>query len=681
MFVGAVATYDDTRVAWSLTAVLVRVALGMGMHRDGVRYGISPFETEMRRRVWWYIYIVDQRTAEGVGTGPLVAPDSFDTELPTNINDDDISPDSHEMPRAREGHSDCAPALVRLYMLQFVRQLAPKSAAADAPRAAAAKNVPLSSAALGEGPARRMVAYVHDRILSKVHPSQNRAYLMSDLIIQVTRCRLEMNATRSLLGANASPARPDQHERYFVLAYKVILYVDSAYTDPDLRHWQWLFRSFPQWSSIAVTLMEAPRLPWSSMMEMWWEGLHTLLRNMASFGPTGPLAAAGGGGGSGGGGGGGDGGAGAGSAAPDSWLDESKYNSIAWLPLRKLVARARRHRATELVRLRADPDAARMAEAQDEARARNMFGNTPGVLRRFEGLRGRWRVLMGISGGDGRQGVASERRETQQQQQGQSQQQQQQGQSQQQQQQGQPQQNQQQQQVHQHQIPQQQGLQQLPPHHHIPPQQHTQSLPPQHGQQHGVSGYQPQQPPLHQPMPPQQPGEIPPPPQSYSHSPDFPMPSAPYYALSYPSAAPAPILMSDAPFQQQHQQQQFGAGMAHVMPGVYMPGVPPSQHHMQPQQPPPPLQTATFEAWQTPSSAAAAGVIDAASLDDGVGVDLVDGQGAWVWTQPGFKVEAPPSGGGEAERVDLDMGDSGGGGDGGYAFDWEEWHRMSRSTR
>ena len=32
----------------------------MGLHRDGSKLGLKPYDTEMRRRCWWQIVVLDE---------------------------------------------------------------------------------------------------------------------------------------------------------------------------------------------------------------------------------------------------------------------------------------------------------------------------------------------------------------------------------------------------------------------------------------------------------------------------------------------------------------------------------------------------------------------------------------------------------------------------------------------
>lgn len=64
----------------------------MGLHRDGDYLGLPPFETEMRRRIWWRIILLDAMYALMSGLGHSLLPRSWDTKPPLNISDSDLYP-------------------------------------------------------------------------------------------------------------------------------------------------------------------------------------------------------------------------------------------------------------------------------------------------------------------------------------------------------------------------------------------------------------------------------------------------------------------------------------------------------------------------------------------------------------------------------------------------------------
>ena len=43
---------DDSRLVWALGGLAIHLAQALGIHRDGTHFGLPPFDTEMRRRLW-----------------------------------------------------------------------------------------------------------------------------------------------------------------------------------------------------------------------------------------------------------------------------------------------------------------------------------------------------------------------------------------------------------------------------------------------------------------------------------------------------------------------------------------------------------------------------------------------------------------------------------------------------
>lgn len=55
----------------------LRVAQMMGLHRDPAQFGITSFEAESRRRVWWHIVHMDGVVAMSSGLPPLVSDENY----------------------------------------------------------------------------------------------------------------------------------------------------------------------------------------------------------------------------------------------------------------------------------------------------------------------------------------------------------------------------------------------------------------------------------------------------------------------------------------------------------------------------------------------------------------------------------------------------------------------------
>jgi hypothetical protein len=111
---------DDSHVEpWILLGVIIRLALRMGYHRDPSHFPhISPFQGEMRRRIWALIVQFDILSSSQVGLPRMITRN--DTAEPSNLLDEDFHKDITAIPIPRP-HSFHTPVL---YMVLKNRLLA-----------------------------------------------------------------------------------------------------------------------------------------------------------------------------------------------------------------------------------------------------------------------------------------------------------------------------------------------------------------------------------------------------------------------------------------------------------------------------------------------------------------------------------------------------------------------------
>ncbi|KAI1264358.1 fungal-specific transcription factor domain-containing protein [Xylariaceae sp. FL1019] len=120
----------DRHSTWIFGGTVVRIAQKMGYHRDGELLGLTPFETEMRRRLWWHIIASDGKQAMMTGLSHAFAPSHWDTKLPLNLNDADLSPTSVEPLVAKEGPTDMVFVMLIYIFQKFVHSTYPHLEAA-----------------------------------------------------------------------------------------------------------------------------------------------------------------------------------------------------------------------------------------------------------------------------------------------------------------------------------------------------------------------------------------------------------------------------------------------------------------------------------------------------------------------------------------------------------------------
>ena len=99
-----------------------------GLHRERALANFSVFDAEMRRRVWWALMTLDTRAAELSGSGIAAFHSAHDTEIPRNLNDDDLSPSMRELPPDRIGPTEMIFVGLRLEVAKFFTTNLPRGA-------------------------------------------------------------------------------------------------------------------------------------------------------------------------------------------------------------------------------------------------------------------------------------------------------------------------------------------------------------------------------------------------------------------------------------------------------------------------------------------------------------------------------------------------------------------------
>jgi hypothetical protein len=101
----------------------IGIAIKMHLNRDGNKSDLSPFEAEMRRRLWWHILTLDVVTAQDKKTDPCILESSFNTMTPHNVNDSQLDPDMSRETTDRPENTEMTFALCNFTVTFYSRQL------------------------------------------------------------------------------------------------------------------------------------------------------------------------------------------------------------------------------------------------------------------------------------------------------------------------------------------------------------------------------------------------------------------------------------------------------------------------------------------------------------------------------------------------------------------------------
>lgn len=222
---------------WTLTAVAVRVAKAMGLHREGIPR--SPFMTEIRRRLFHQIRFLDAYCCLDRGSEGLITPGSFDTLHPKNVNDSEFDANSTFIPNHEKKLTDQSFALLayaateRTHLL-FIPE--DKSGATWQQRLEMAETFERE---------------VHDKYIGlcdKSKPYQRMMFHVASGMVSSMKLRAVRPVQKHV---SSKPPRVDS-PYVLELAMNTLTASEAILGDPETSQWRWMI--WVPWHGLAVTL-------------------------------------------------------------------------------------------------------------------------------------------------------------------------------------------------------------------------------------------------------------------------------------------------------------------------------------------------------------------------------------------------------------------------------------------
>ncbi|KAJ5396453.1 hypothetical protein N7509_004566 [Penicillium cosmopolitanum] len=315
-FLALLRRHDSPRFVWMMTGLAIRMAISLGLHRDGSKFAnLSPYDVEMRRRVWWSICMLDVRTSEDQGTEFTITEGSFDTKIPSNINNADIGPDIQEMAPEREGLTDMSFPRMSAQTVMIVREMMAKNAQSP--------SIEEQSRLLHE------IYQSTEEIYLKHATESSIAYWVSVTIARLVTAKMTLFVYLPHLFSSPSEQLTSEiRAKLLVCAIEIAEYNHALNSEQACRHWRWVYQTYTHWHAIVYILIEICRVPWSPVVERAWIALHSAWL-----------------------------------IPPQSHMNQ---NTQFCFPLKRLMSKAQTHRRSETVRLRGDPQAVASLEEEYE---------------------------------------------------------------------------------------------------------------------------------------------------------------------------------------------------------------------------------------------------------------------------------------------------------------------------
>lgn len=271
LFLICVRREDDSKFVWSMNAIVLRLAQGLGLHRDGSNFSLKPFETEMRRRLWWHICLMDSRSSEDHGTDPLIHEGMYDCRLPLNVNDDDIYPEMQEAPAERVGCTDITFCLIRCEITGALRRanyVCPSNRFRSGSSSPSMERCERIIRILNERVEERYIKHCDMNI-----PIHWASATVARLILAKLWLIVHHPMTRKDRVTSVSQAT---RQSLFLTAIEVLEFGRLLETNEKTTKWAWLFRTNMQWHGFAFVLSEICVRPICPVTDRAWLIINSL---------------------------------------------------------------------------------------------------------------------------------------------------------------------------------------------------------------------------------------------------------------------------------------------------------------------------------------------------------------------------------------------------------------------
>ena len=310
----SVRSNDTTRFTWTMSSLAIRIANALGLHREESFISLSPFQREMRRRLWWQIFILDEQGAQDRASDPIITQDSYTTRKPLHLDDEDLTPEGLEEPKQRDRFTDmtfssiCHEVTNTCVLLNFVSP---------------SQSTLMQKDVAGAWDQRRDLVINTQRTVQEKFlrhcdltiPFHSATYRVAEIIIASLWLLLYRPLQKQVSYATSLQAT---HPNILHLSVEVLEKAHHLNTDASATALRWLKSNYTQWHALAITLAELCIQAEGPTVERAWCAVDAMF----------------------------------------AWTEQTVADSstgLLWSPIRKLARRARTARQQHLQTLSAGP--------------------------------------------------------------------------------------------------------------------------------------------------------------------------------------------------------------------------------------------------------------------------------------------------------------------------------------
>ena len=238
--------HNENRTAWTLISLAIRIGHSLDLHSEAAVSLFSPFEAELRRRLWFALTVLDVRSSEDRGAATLIIGDTFDTKMASNINDADLNPLGIIQPREREGCTEMTFCLITHEASTFFR---------DAGLGTGFSNDIPSTMEQKKAMAKEFRQRLESKYLVHCDTSVP-IFWVCKRVAMLIGLKTELLCEYPLHASGAPPNAPRNKVENLQRATEILEATHEAEHNPMTAPFRWFMKTYPQWHPLAVALAE-----------------------------------------------------------------------------------------------------------------------------------------------------------------------------------------------------------------------------------------------------------------------------------------------------------------------------------------------------------------------------------------------------------------------------------------
>ncbi|RDW59534.1 hypothetical protein BP6252_12621 [Coleophoma cylindrospora] len=242
--------HEKPSTMWVSSGTAIRLAQSIGLHRDGSLMKLPILATEIRRRLWWQIRMLDVACAEDCGFLPTHVYGE-DTRLPLNINDADINYDDLVSPVERQGYTEMTYSLIRFEICNRLHGFHSHDQKSSIGIFTGDKRlVEEQSKTLDD--CKSVVEAKYFQHCSASVPVQKAALKTGQIMLLKLSLIVQYPLFQKLHGSISISA--DLKERLFLISCEIIELSQAHIHDIDTSMFSWMLQTYVHWHPVAYLL-------------------------------------------------------------------------------------------------------------------------------------------------------------------------------------------------------------------------------------------------------------------------------------------------------------------------------------------------------------------------------------------------------------------------------------------